>query len=192
MKVNSLPLLGCLVLVTIFCIAGCAKPRTMEEIDAERRDLPALYLTEKSLKHVEAASSAGLFVDEATGEICYPAYECANPDCPGLSADGKRHLFIHRDVLVSVGAGGEFKWEPIPAGQDPLEYIRSKGGHKSPTCDKCLENRNLESESDEEEQQYGQWAQPYELPETAKRREELDAEHQEAYEAREALRQGEG
>ena len=60
-----------------------------------------------------------------------------------------------------------------------------------PTCPKCLEVRDLASESDEDRQKYQDWAKLYELPETAARRAELEEAYQEAFEAREAIRQGE-
>lgn len=182
---------ACVALALLLSAGGCKKPRTLEQIEAEQRALPALYLTEKTLKEVRAPADKGAFVDEETGEICYRAYECTREDCPGRSADGKPYLFIHRDVLMSVGDDGKFVWEQIPAGKDPQQYIRSKGGQMAPTCPKCLEKRDLDNESDEQKQEYLQSVRLYELPEIAKRREELEAEYQEAFKAREALRHGE-
>ena len=173
-----------------FC-TGCSKTRTLEEIEAEQRALPVLYLTEESMSEVQAPADAGLFIDEATGELCYRAYECQNPDCPGGSGDGKTYLFIHRDVLASVDSTGEITWEQIPAGQNPQDYIRSQGGYLQPTCPKCAETRDFDSESEEDRRKYQNWAKLYELPEVAKRRAELEEEYQAAFESRQNVREGE-
>ena len=181
---------ACCAIVPLVMVAGCTKPRALEEIEAEQRALPVLYLTEKSMAEVHAPADAGLFVDKATGELCYRAYECRNPDCPGKGSGDKPHLFIHRDVLVSVDASGEISWSQIPAGQNPQDYIRAQGGYMAPTCPKCAELRDLDNESDADRQKYQQFIELHEIPETAARREELEAEYQEAFEARERLREG--
>ena len=157
----------------------------------DQRALPVLYLTENSQTEVQAPAEAGLFVDEATGELCYRAYECQNPDCPGRQAGGNAFLFVHRDVLAAVDANGEITWGEVPAGQDPQAYIRSKGGFMAPTCPKCVELRDLENESDADRRKYQSFVKLHEMPETAARRAELEEEYQEAFEARERLRAGE-
>jgi hypothetical protein len=180
--------IGALVLLCV----GCAKKlRTLEEIEADKRDIPALYLTETTHKEVTAPAGLGLHIDSATGEICYQPFECTNPSCPGRSADGKPVLFVHRDVLVSAGPDGKFIYEQIPAGIAPEKYIESKGGHPFATCPKCLEKRQVEGESDAERKQYQAWVRPYVSPETEKRRAELEAEYQEAYQALQKKRRGE-
>ena len=80
---------------------------------------------------------------------------------------------------------------PLPDGVDPIKYIESKGGHAMPTCPKCLEKRNRQSESEAERKQYEAWVRPYVSPETEKRRAELEAEYQEAYQALQKKRRGE-
>lgn len=180
----------CALLVFI-ALSGCAKKhRPLEEIEAQKRDLPTLYLTEKTSKRVMAPSSTGLHVDTATGELCYQPFECINPDCPGRTAE-ENHLFVHRDVLVSVGPAGEIVYGSPPEGVDYKTYVESRGGHMTPTCPKCLEKRNLASETDAQRQQYQAWVRPYELPATVQSRAELEEEYQAAFAAREKLRQGE-
>ena len=180
-------LIGMLPLMTII---GCSKSRTLEEIEAEQRALPVLYLTEKTLSEVRAPADAGLFADDQTGELCYRAYECRNPDCPGRSEEGRPYLFIHRDVLASVDASGEVTWSAIPAGENPQEYIRALGGYMTPTCPKCVVSRDLDSESTEDRQRYQNWCKLHELEETAALRAELEAEYAKAFEARERVREG--
>ncbi len=177
-------------LLAIASLAGCAKKhRPLDAIEAEKRDLPALYLTEKSLKHVTAPVSVGMHVDKATGELCYQPFECTNPDCPGRTPEGN-FLFVHRDVSLSVGPDGEIIYGSPPEGVDYKTYVESRGGHMTPTCPKCLEKRNLATETDAQRQQYQAWVRPYELPATVQRRAELEEEYQAAFAAREKLRKG--
>jgi hypothetical protein len=178
------------LLVVAFAV-GCAKTRTLEEIEADKRDVPGLYLTEKTNQEVIAPAGLGLHVDAATGEICYQPHECVNPDCPGRPADGKPNLFVHRNVLVSLGPDGKFVYEQVPAGVDPVKHIESKGGHAFPTCPHCLKHRDLAGETDAQRKQYQAWVRPYVLPESEKRREELETEYQAAYQALQKKRRGE-
>ncbi len=170
---------------------GCTKLRTLEEIEADKREIPAVYMTEKTNTEVIAPAGLGLHIDPATKEICYQPHECTNPNCPGRGADGKLFRFVHRNVLVSAGADGNFVYEQIPHGADPGKYIESKGGRVMPTCPQCLEKRNLKSESEAERAQYNAWVRSYVSPETEKRRAELEAEYQEAYKALQKKRRGE-
>lgn len=177
-----------LLLLTV----GCAKKlRTLEEIEADKRDIPALYITEKTNKEIMAPAGLGLHVDAASGELCYQPHECTNPNCPGRSTDGKPVLFVHRVVLVSVGADGNIVYAQIPPGMTTAEFIASKGGDEFPTCPKCREKRNLSRETEKQRNQYRAWVRPYVSPETEKRRTELEAEYQEAYQAIQKKRRGE-
>ena len=178
-------------LCLFFSVLGCAKRhRPLAAIDAEKRELPVLYLTEETQKRVMGTAAQGIHVDEATGEICSQPFECLNPDCPGRTEEGN-FLFVHRDVLLSVGPDKEIIYGTVPEGRNYKEYIESKGGHMYATCPKCLEKRDLKGESEETRQKYKEWVQAYELPETVQRRAELEAEYQAAFEARERVRAGE-
>jgi len=189
MNARVLLLLCALPLITF--TAGCEKKhRPLEEIEEEKRNLPTLYLTHPSRKRVIAPSSRGVHVDEATGEIAYQPYECTNPDCPGRTPEGN-YQFVHPDVLLSVGPSGEIVYGSVPQGVDYEAYVKSKGGHMTPTCPKCLEIRDLKNETDEQRKQYQNWVQSYQLPDTIERREELEKEYQAAFEARQRRRQGE-
>lgn len=165
-------LIGCMVL------AGCGKDRSIQEIEKEERSLDALYLTAEIGKEITAPGNKGVFVDEETGELCYPAYMCANPDCPGKKSGDRPFLFIHRDVLVRVGPGGKVVRDEIPPGKDPVEFIKSRGGFLVATCPACWEVRKARAETPAQKQQFIDWARPYTLPETAKRMEELEQEYQ--------------
>jgi hypothetical protein len=171
-------LIGCMVL------AGCGKDRSIQEIEKEERSLDALYLTAETGKEITAPGNKGVFVDQETGELCYPAYMCANPDCPGKKSGDRPFLFIHRDVLVRVGPGGKVVRDEIPPGKDPVEFIKSRGGFPAPTCPACWEVRKARAETPAQKQQFIDWARPYTLPETAKRMEELEQEYQQRKKSR--------
>lgn len=177
--------------LVLLALAGCQKMRTLEEIEAEKRELPGIYFTEKTNKEIRAPEAKGLHIDPQTKEICYQPFECTNPDCPGRSPDGKGFIFIHRLAEVSVGPDGQIAYEQPPAGMTYAEFAKSKGTHDRAMCPKCLAQRNLQSETDEQRAQYSAWLRPYVLPETAKRRAELEAEYQEAYQALQKKRRGE-
>ena len=172
-----LALIGCAVLV------GCGGDRSLEDIKKEKRSLDVLYLTAETGKEVVSPSNRGVFVDEETGELCFPAYVCLNPDCPGEKKADRPFLFIHRDVLLRAGPDGELVWDEIPAGKDPMAHIKSLGGFLNPTCPACWKIRKPQSETPAQKQQYINWAQPYNSPETAKRLEELEQEYQRRAEA---------
>jgi hypothetical protein len=90
--------------LAVLCLAGCGRSRTRspDEILIEKRGLPRLFLSAKTHTRVIAPKSKGMFTDPATGEECWPALECTNPDCPGRHGD-EPALFISYDVSASQG-----------------------------------------------------------------------------------------
>ena len=130
------------------------KPRSMEEISKEQLTLNRLYITEKTHRHIIAATNKGLFVDEVTGENVWPAYTCHNPDCPDKGTDENPHLFIFID--------------------------RSR----LPICFACFETFHLEGATQEVLAPYLRWTRPYELEEKTRRIKQLDAERKRAYRAK--------
>lgn len=133
------------------------QPRGLVEIDLEQRTLNGLFLSEKTGKRVIAPRNVPQFlVDEETGERCWHAYECTHPNCPGEKPEGLiRYIFIHTEI-------------------DSQRAIH---------CPACEKVRNLKAETEAQWQQWGQYVQPYELPETLRRRAELSAERRQAIEA---------
>jgi len=181
-QVCTAPLL--LGLIGCMALAGCGKDRSLHEIEKEKRSLDALYLTAETGKEITAPATKGVFVDEETGELCFPAYMCANPDCPGKKSGDRPFLFIHRDVLLRAGPGGKVVCDEIPPGKDPVEFIKSRGGFLAPTCPACWKVRKARSETPAQKQQFIDWARPYTFPETAKRVEELEQEYQQRRKSR--------
>jgi hypothetical protein len=132
-------------------------PRSITEIDLEQKSLNGVFLTEKSRKLVIAPRDVAKFlIHEETGERAWHAYECVNPQCPGEKHSGfDRHVFIH--------VAGDTE------------------GHI--LCPACTAERNLAAESREQIQQWGRLVRVCELPETLRRRKQLDAERRQAIEA---------
>ena len=77
-----------IISLSIFCLVGCGSrsPRSRDEIFREKGTLPRLYLTKKSHTRVLGPASKGIFTDDKTGEECWPAMECINPDCPAAGS----------------------------------------------------------------------------------------------------------
>lgn len=153
-------------------LASCGKePRSRDAIFAERMELPRLYMTLHTLREVTAPSGKGIFVDEQTGEVCWPVLACHNPDCPGRTADGQPYLFIAPDPNMVVQSDGTIGYD-AKAPAPPANPRISLDG----TCPACRKTRNLKTESPETVQRYVNWVKPHVLPETAERERKLDEE----------------
>lgn len=159
-------------------LGGCGPQRTLSQIEQEMRSLDTLYLTADGGKKITAPATKGIFVDPESGELCFPAYACANPDCPGKQNGEQPFLFIHRDVMLRAGPGGEVVRDEMPRGQNPVDVIRSRGGFPNPTCPACWEVRRSGQETPAMAQQFVEWARPYTLPQAAARRKQLEEEYQ--------------
>lgn len=161
----------CCLLAGLFVASGCKseRPKTIDELYAEERQLPALFLTANTQQRVIVAGDKGVFVDEKTGELCWPAKVCNNPSCPGRSPAGEPFLFIAPDPGVVLKPDGT------------IGYDRSKEkvlDNNYGNCPECLKVRNLASENDADRKKFADFVQSYVLPETDKRRRELAAERQ--------------
>lgn len=158
---------------------GCSdtKPRSLEEIEQDRLSLPALYLNDSG-QEVIAPGNRGLFVDEASGEIAWPAYTCTNPDCPGEPSGGRKEfVFTWPDPRYYVAEDGTLGTREYDAAEW-LAALKEMGGHEVPTCPACLEQRDLGQESRAEIEKYRLWVEPYVLPGTDERLAALAAEKQ--------------
>jgi hypothetical protein len=150
---------------------GCdekEKPRTRDVVFREIQSLPTLYMTGKTRKEVIAPGNKGSFVDEKTGEICWRVMECGNPDCPGRPADAKPLKFITPNPAMYVKPDGTIDYDQ----KKSKEEEKMAGG----ACPECLKKRNLKTESNADRNKYAKWVKPHVLPESAKRKEELEAE----------------
>jgi len=156
----------CCCIVASLC--GCSEPRpkTLEELYEEERKLPALYLTTQTNQRVIAPGDRGVFVHEKTGELCWPASGCYNPDCPGRTPSGEPFVFIAPDPAMFAKPDGTVGYDPSRGGELDNYYGN---------CPQCLKIRQLDQESDEDRLRYSTFVRPYVLPETEKRREELQA-----------------
>ena len=128
-------------------------PRVRAEIDREQLTLNALFIGEETGKEVIAPGNVHYFVvDEETGERCWRSLECTHPNCPGEKKNG-RHYYVF--FLIAEKPNEE---EP------PIE------------CDACGRFRDTEGETPQEKTEWSRYVRPYELPETLRRRAELDNE----------------
>ncbi len=143
--------------------------------------MPMLFLTEKTQQEVLVPGDTPPFVHKESGELCYPALTCTNPDCPAERQGDRPPVFILFDPLRSVDPNGEVVWAEVPAGRASREYIESLGGYLEPTCPACIKKRDVANETAEQKQQYLKWVVTYMPPETAKRAEQLKQEYDEAY-----------
>jgi hypothetical protein len=159
-----------LIAIALGCLPSCSKqeppPRSRDEIFRERMELPALYITAKSHKQVTAPAGKGMFIDAETGELCWHALACTNPDCPGRQ-DGEPYLFIEPDQGFYIKSDKTVGYN--------LAAARAAQWSDG-TCPKCATIRNRAAESPEVRQRYVNWARPYVLPETAERMKALDEE----------------
>jgi hypothetical protein len=158
-------------LLLLASFAGCTpeRPKTIEELYEEERRLPMLYLTAKTGAQVTAEGDKGVFVDEKTGELCWPAKVCNNPSCPGRGPSGEPYLFIAPDPGIVLNADGS------------IGYDRSKEkvlDNNYGLCPKCLTIRSLSAETNADRKRYADFVQTYVLPESERRRLELTAERQ--------------
>jgi hypothetical protein len=149
-------------------LASCSKseppPPSRDEIFQERLELPALYFTAKTHRRVIAPARKGLFIDAQTGEVCWPALACHNPDCPGRKGD-EPLLFIEPDAGVYAKPDGTIGYDQARAAAQRSVVAG---------CPECLKKRNLKAETPERRARYVSWVKPYVLPETAARLAELD------------------
>ncbi|MCG8587625.1 MAG: SH3 domain-containing protein [Pirellulales bacterium] len=129
------------------------KPRLLHDIVVERLNVNQLYLTEKTHKEVIAPAKLLTPVDPETGEKCFPALTCYNPDCPGKSdATGERpYLFT------------------------------TSAAHMKVQCPACARSHAPATRTLAERARYRAWIKPYRLPESAARLEQLEAESRTAH-----------
>jgi len=128
-------------------------PRDRAAIDREQHTLNALFIGEETGKEVIAPGNVHYFVvDKQTNERCWRSIECIHPNCPGEKKNGREYYIF---FLVAEKPNEE---EP------PIE------------CDACRKFRDPDSETPEEKTDWSRYVRPYELPETLRRRGELDAE----------------
>ena len=94
--------------------------------------------------------------------------ECGNPDCPGRAAAGKLLKFITPDPTAYVKSDGTIDYDQ----KKSKEAEKMAGG----ACPECLKKRNLKTESNADRNKYAKWVKVHVLPESARRKEELEAE----------------
>ncbi len=165
---------GCVILFAAG-LPGCGEdpPPSRDDIFNKQMELPTLYLTTQTGQHVIAPASKGVFVDEKSGEVCWPAQACHNPDCPGVGIDGEPHLFI-----VPLPGG------PKPTRQAAPDKVTTDHVNGQGHCPQCLKIRRLDNETPQLRQQYGNFVRPHVLPEAAEQMKEIEAARKARLEAK--------
>ncbi|HEY2760093.1 MAG TPA: hypothetical protein VGI75_05100 [Pirellulales bacterium] len=179
MRVSSRSILFLFVALELFAWCGCSKtppskPRTRQQIMAELTGLDQMYMTEKTNQRFISTGGKGKYYDEKLGEVCWPALCCNAPDCPGRKPDGTPYIFIEPDPGVKLKPDGTMEFNVKAAKQDRIPW--------DGFCPLCWAAKNLKSASAAERQKYINYVRVYELPESKKRREALEAELQHWYE----------
>jgi len=151
-----------LVLVACGSFVGCGRPtppppRSRQEIFAERRSLPALYMSETGRRVISSGDKV-VFVDPESGEVCWRAMACRAPNCPGRGPNGEPFLCIEGDPTYFPKGDGSLGIDPARARGKPKRIG---------FCPKCNEIRDPAKETAADVERYSQWVQPYELPENA-------------------------
>lgn len=164
--------------VLLLVLAGCRGrvPATLEQIEAEQLALPALYLTADGREVIVPGSGRDVIVAPGSRELAFRASMCTNPACPnqGRGRGGRPFLFTWVDPLARVDERGEVQFDVVP---DRTAEVLRRGGMPEPTCPGCAGLRDKARESAEDRQRYRNWVVYYELPESAARNKELDAEY---------------
>ena len=119
------------------------EPRTRMEIYDEDMALPRLFLTQSGAR-VIGAGNLRSHRDPQTGEECWPAMGCYNPECPQRDADG-----------------------------EPFAFLDNAASDIGRHCPACRELRDVANETPLDRNRWARWVRPHELPETAARRREL-------------------
>jgi len=162
-----------IALVALTSCGGETPPKTLNEIFAEEQKLPTLYLTAITGKRVLVPGRLERFTDPETGEVCWPALVCVNPDCPVKKQTGEPHIFISPDIGFVAKPDGT----AVPGTPDPRTV---KG--TSNQCPQCLKVRNRNTESKELKQNYINWVKTYVPPETEAKMKELADERRKRFE----------
>lgn len=167
-----------LLCVLLALLAGCMGrgSATLEQIEADQLALPAVYLTAEGREVIVPGGGRDVIVAPGTREIAFRAYTCVNPACPNRERGSAERpfLFTWPDPLWKVDERGELQFDVVP--DRAAETVR-RGGLPEPTCPGCATIRDKTGESAQVRQRYRDWVVYYELPESARRRKELDAEH---------------
>ena len=168
-------------LLSLLFFLGCAgkdsgpEPRNRDEIMKELSNLPALYLAKDGRKR-EAPGGQACFVDKISRSIFWMALECKNPKCPARTGSGSPHVFIMPEPGVFMNKNGELDFD-----SEAEEQAIRKGGFFG--CEKCFPLRQQQmlssgrgAETQAEKIQYAEYVVPHVLPESWKRRKELEKE----------------
>jgi len=160
-----------LLVVLLAPLAACTKtappPRSRAEIFEDRLRVPTLYISEKSGKRIVAEGGRVNFVDGESGEVCWMAWACHAPGCPGRGPRGEPFLCIEADAGFFAKPDGTVGYDPARSRLTPKRVGM---------CPQCSAVRKPEAETQQEAAEYTRLVQPHQLPESAVRLARLDEE----------------
>ena len=163
--------LAALLLALLVSTAACSRPlpppRSRDEIFQDRLRVPTLYIAEKSGKRIVTEGGRMNFVDPESGEVCWVAWECRAPNCPGRGPQGEPFLCIEADAGYFAKPDGTVGYDPKLSALTP----RRVG-----MCPQCSVIRTPEAETPEQAIEYSRYVQLHQLPAAAARIRELDEE----------------
>ena len=152
-------------------VAACSRPlpppRSRDEIFQDRLRVPTLYISEKSGKRIVTAGGRMNFVDQESGEVCWVAWACHAPNCPGRGPKGEPFLCIEADAGYFAKPDGTVGYDPKLSGLTPKRVGM---------CPQCSVIRTPASETPEQAIEYSRYVQLHQLPEAAARIKQLDEE----------------
>jgi hypothetical protein len=156
----------------LITMTGCGEEKlpTRDELFNREMELPTLFISQNTGKHVIGPASKPAFIDEETNEVCWPARICLNPDCPKKTVEGDPYFFI----MPLAEAMPDTKGKPKVANTDSAPPTNGNG-----LCPACFPIRDVKNETQATRQKYVNWAKSYVLPETAKKMKEIEAARKE-------------
>lgn len=159
------------LLVALVVVPACSRPvpppRSRDEIFQERLRVPTLYISETSGKRIVTEGGRMNFVDKESGEVCWVAWACHAPNCPGRGPNGEPFLCIEADAGFYAKPDGTVGYDPKRSGLTPKRVGM---------CPQCSVIRKPEAETPEQAMEYSRLVQLHQLPEAVARIKELDEE----------------
>lgn len=167
-----------LLLLLVGCGGDSEEHREPETIFQEQQELEGLYFT-RTGEEVRAPLHKGIFYDDDTRELCFPAVACHNPDCPKRTTDSPYLFFIDDPSVVMTPEGKMGTDMNAPIRSDDPEEEALLTGH----CPACLTERTPSKESRATWDDYSRYVRPYMPPETVRKMRKLDEERKKSEDA---------
>lgn len=157
------------------CSSDYEPPRTREDIFKDQIAVETIYFREDGSQFTAPGTKLGMTVDKRSGKLAWAAWQCNNPNCPARGADGGPHLFPLPDPFAYVDANGE----PAIRQPETEEDFQRFNDFIERKCPACLKIRDLDSETEQQRQQYQSWVTRHITPGAEKQLAALEEEMKE-------------